>query len=298
MLKLGEWALLLGVLVAGTVHVRGESQAVVVPNACLQDSAQAKPNPELAGDPGSPGSLPESEGPAEETGSEESSPAANKGAGPTFRSLEFHGFLDSVMHFEELREKQREWWLNTNRATFRTFATVNEHLDFKVGVVGRMLIGTKTLDYVPFMPWHVRDELIPDDPVSGRPGTGDYLVGQAEGDLYVQEAYGNVNAGRLFFRLGRQKIETGVGYSYDPTDLLNRKNPLDPTYEPDGFDAARVGFRLSSESDFQVLVVPRGIPAYLARLENRAESGKLALQFTSVARPRVNWNAMNTSCGS
>jgi len=297
MLKFWGRALLLGVLVAGVGLVHGESQLGERPNAGPGDSPPAEPNTELAGDPGSSGSRHRSEGPAEETGFEESTPAANQGAGPTSPSLEFHGFLDSVMHFEELREKECEWWLNTTRATFRTFATVNEHFDFKVGVVGRMLIGTKALDYVPFMPWHVRDELIPDDPVRGRPGTGHYLVGQAEGDLYVQEAYGNINAGRLFFRLGRQKIETGVGYSYAPTDLLNRKNPLDPTYEPDGFDAARVGFRLSSQSDFQALVVPRGVPAYLARLENRAESGKLALQFTSVARPRVNWNAINTPAG-
>ncbi len=297
MVKTAAWVVLLVLWIAGSGPVRAEDQLLRASGVRSHGSVQAQERPGPVDEAGSPDARLESQVAAPDIGAGEKTPTKDGAGTPMSRLLKFHGFLDSVMPFEELREKEREWWLSTTRATLRAFGTVNEHFDFKVGLVGRMLVGTKTIDYVPFMPWHVRDELIPDDPLSERPGTGHYLVGEAEGDLYVQEAYGNISAGRLFLRLGRQKIETGVGYSYTPTDLLNRKNPLDPTYEPDGFDAARVGFKVSSQSDFQLLVVPRGVPAYLARLEKRAGTGKFALQFTSVARPRVNWNAMNTSAG-
>jgi len=226
--------------------------------------------------------------------SSDDSPAPDRAKQP---ALKFQGVVDSVLHFEELREKEAEWKLSTTRGTARVFGTLNDWLGFKVGVVGRVPIGTKDVDYVPFMPRRVREEFIPDDPVTGRPGTGSYLVASVEGDFYLQEAYADLDFHRVYFRLGRQKIETGIGYSYAPTDLLNRKNPLDPTFEIDGFDAAKMGIRISPRAEFSALVVTKDMPTYLGRFESTGQEWKAALQFTSVSRRRVNWNYINTDAG-
>ncbi len=40
--------------------------------------------------------------------------------------------------------------------------------------------------------------------------------------------------------LGRQQLPTGVGYAWNPTDIFNKKDIMDPTYENPGVDAVQI----------------------------------------------------------
>jgi hypothetical protein len=69
--------------------------------------------------------------------------------------------------------------------------------------------------------------------------------------------------------VGKQQVSLGTGYVWNPTDIFNIKDPLDPTYEQPGHNALRVDVPLGSLYTATVLYSPE---------ENWTESTKL-LQF-------------------
>jgi hypothetical protein len=208
--------------------------------------------------------------------------------------LHVEGILDDVLNFEDLHDKPSDFLMNTMRGTLRLSGALGPHFEYKVGGVGRWNSGTLHVDNVPFLPPRLRETVVPPDPATGSAGARPYLENEIASDLYVQEAYATIHLSRFYLRAGRQKIQSGTGYAYNPTDLFNRRVPLDPTYEADGFDAVTVGVHLSPTAELQLLAAPRGDAAYRARVQAGVRGATLALQLTSIARGRVDWEQVNT----
>ena len=208
--------------------------------------------------------------------------------------LHVEGVFDDILAFEDLHDKPRDFLMNTTRATLRLSGTLDPHLEYRLGVVGRLHTGSLHVDNVPFLPPRLRSTIVQAGPAGGRSGAGRYLENEIASALYVQEAYATFRAAGLYLRAGRQKVQSGTGYAYNPTDLFNRRVPLDPTYEADGVDAVAIGFTFSPKSELQLLAAPRGDPSYRARFQGSARGLGLALQFTSIVRGRVDWQRVNT----
>jgi hypothetical protein len=206
--------------------------------------------------------------------------------------------LDNVLHYEELGGQQEDWLMNATRGTLRLEGRTREHVSFKLGVVARVFQGSTLLELPPFMPAHIYETLVPADPEGALPGTDQYLQNGLSSQFYLQEAYGDLAFPLFRARLGRQKVETGTGYAFNPTDLFNRKNPIDPTYEVDGIDAALAAFQVSTNSKLSLLVASQaGAANYLGRLDTNIQQWEVAFQYSSVVRPRVDWETINTPYG-
>jgi len=205
--------------------------------------------------------------------------------------FQVHGFIDSIFHYEDLIDQPEDWRASTTRATLRFLASPIEQLDVKVGIVGRLIGGNEELGSDFYMPIPMRESLLPQVP--------DYLIRGRENDFYVQEAYATLKLNKFWLRGGRQKFFTGTGYAYNPTDLFNQKNPLDPTYEHDGFDGVAAGFDFNQYNGVDFFVSPsdsRG-PGYSARASFGGESWGFTTLFSSVERFQTDWMSINTPQG-
>ena len=56
--------------------------------------------------------------------------------------------------------------------------------------------------------------------------------------------------------LGRQQLPTGVGYAWNPTDIFNKKDIMDPTYENPGVDAIQLNIPVGSKLSLRGIVQP------------------------------------------
>ncbi len=56
--------------------------------------------------------------------------------------------------------------------------------------------------------------------------------------------------------VGRQQISLGTGYAWNPTDVFNQKNLIDPTYEQPGHNAVRLDIPLGTRYTLVVLGTP------------------------------------------
>lgn len=56
--------------------------------------------------------------------------------------------------------------------------------------------------------------------------------------------------------LGKQQLATGVGYAWNPTDIFNQKDLMDPTYENTGITAVRLSFPLGLRTTLSGIIRP------------------------------------------
>jgi hypothetical protein len=74
--------------------------------------------------------------------------------------------------------------------------------------------------------------------------------------IFLDNAYARLSFGKIDMTVGRQQISMGPGYTWNPTDLFNTKNVLDPTYEQPGHNALRTDVALSPNTSMVLLFAP------------------------------------------
>jgi len=83
----------------------------------------------------------------------------------------------------------------------------------------------------------------------------------------LDNAYLRFTTDHIMVTTGKQQISVGPGYTWNPTDIFNTKDIIDPTYEQPGVDGLRLDMRFYSDYSFLLFYSPE---------ENWTESGKLA----------------------
>lgn len=87
-----------------------------------------------------------------------------------------------------------------------------------------------------------------------------------EDDIILDNAYIKLSFKCTDITMGKQQISPGTGYAWNPTDVFNYKDLLDPTYEQPGHNAYRIDFPINNKYSIVLLYSPE------RTLEN---SGKL-----------------------
>jgi hypothetical protein len=101
--------------------------------------------------------------------------------------------------------------------------------------------------------WNILDYL-PDDVISVIPPEyQDYYVLPFENRIFLDNAYLKFALKHLDVTIGRQQISLGSGYVWNPTDIFNIKDVLDPTYEQPGHNAIRLDVPIGSRIGFMGL---------------------------------------------
>jgi hypothetical protein len=99
-------------------------------------------------------------------------------------------------------------------------------------------------------------------------------------------------------RIGRHKSYTGTGYAYNPIDIFNHKDPLDPTYEINGLDSALGTLELPHQTEIQGFMKfgdRLSSSGYMLRLKTYVSGWDVALQYSENTKERVDWEMLNTS---
>ncbi len=188
-------------------------------------------------------------------------------------NLEFSGYLEDTLTGERNKVLDKTFIINETRVRLNIANRYKNKGDFSVAIVGTHYTGKKSYNLLDYLPEDDAAEF--SSPV---------LIEQ-ENDIWFQEAYGSLYLGNFSFRIGRQKYYTGTGYAWNPTDLFNWKNVLDPTYEIEGIDSiylAQSFFEQASISVFYSFGTSKNTPTreYIA-LEDGDVQVKLKMHIFS-----------------
>ncbi len=157
--------------------------------------------------------------------------------------VEWYGYFEAEGDYFDLPAGNLYFGYSKLRVDFDAAPGEN----FRVGadVIYRNYNGQSTFNFMDFLP----EELWPRLPTMD---TLTYFPVALSDTMFVDNAYMEIYFPWFDLTLGRQQISPGVGYAWNPTDIFNIKDILDPTYEQSGVEALQIfiplrwGLQLSS----------------------------------------------------
>ncbi len=110
-----------------------------------------------------------------------------------------------------------------------------------------------------------------------------FYVLSFEHEIVLDNAWVKLSFKPLDIIVGRQQISMGTGYVWNPTDVFNHKDVLDPTYEQPGHTALRVDVPLFSTTTLTALYAPESTWSGSTKmLELKSRAGRFDLTLTAI----------------
>ncbi len=207
------------------------------------------------------------------------------------------GYFENTFNAEYLKAEDRGVFLNAARGRLNASVKYKSLFDFGMSAVGIAYAGRTEIDITSYFPESDRKRLVPPDGFTERPGAAELFQYKIDNRLFFQELFGTIYLPSFRLRAGRHKFYSGTGYAFNPIDLFNRKDPLDPTYEIDGLDAVLASVELPRETEIEVVARfadDFDHTDYQMKLGTYARGWDLGAQFTYYLNERVDWETLNT----
>ncbi|MQY63187.1 MAG: hypothetical protein GH143_02595, partial [Calditrichaeota bacterium] len=144
----------------------------------------------------------------------------------------------------------------------------------------RRFSGQKTWNVLDFLPKRIWEPVFGD--------TGEFPITLAD-TLYLDNVFIKLNFPLFDITAGKQQISLGTGYAWNPVDIFNIKELLDPTYEQAGVTALRMELPLADRMGLDLILVPED------SWENSAKmvQGKIGLGSFDLTANITEYNAPN-----
>ena len=155
--------------------------------------------------------------------------------------IDFSGYVEDTVSTEYRKADKGFAVLNSARLRNDFSKDFDGKFDFGLVVIGNIYSGDTEINISDYLP----DKVLSQYP----PMVWQDMVFELENDVWIQEGHASLYAGDFRLRLGRQKYYTGTGYAWNPSDLFNRKNSLDPAYETEGIDGIFAAWSFTGESE-------------------------------------------------
>ncbi len=169
------------------------------------------------------------------------------------QELEFSGYYENQLTVQELQDET--FFQDYNKLRLDLSAEVSENVSFNGDYVYQTFHGETEFNAFDFIPDSVIDAYvdemgIPED--SLRPDFGF----EYEDENFLDNAYVTIYLQTVTVRVGKQQLPWGSGYTWNPTDIFNAKNILDPTYEKPGVEAYKLEVPFGEEGMLTGILSP------------------------------------------
>jgi hypothetical protein len=160
--------------------------------------------------------------------------------------VDIFGYLESQMVGTRLQGSFYQWYTNKLRVDLKS--SLSEHITFTANINYITHHGKTHWEILEFL----SDGLTAEIPLEIKP----YYVLRFSNETFLDNAYLKLSFKHFDLTLGKQQISLGTGYVWNPTDVFNVKDVLDPTYEQPGHNAVRVDVPLGALSSLTFLYSP------------------------------------------
>jgi hypothetical protein len=147
-------------------------------------------------------------------------------------------------------------------------------LQLRTDAVARLFVGETELYLVNLIPRRTFDQLLARDPRWAAALQDTYAF---ENEVYLDNAYLKIPIAQALITVGKQPLEQGAGYAWNPTDVFTDKDMFDPTYEKPGVIALRLLIPLADVASVDLVGAPRGM------FEDWTAGGRASLRLGPVS---------------
>jgi hypothetical protein len=170
--------------------------------------------------------------------------------------LEIFGYFESQIMGAEVKNEFLQLFSNKLRVDLKS--SLSKNITFAAN-----------FDYITFhgkTEWNILDFLAPSVVSEVPEGMEAFYVLPFSDRTFLDNAYIKIAFKPFDLIVGKQQISLGTGYVWNPTDVFNVKDYLDPTYEQPGHNAVRLDVPLGTSYTLTTLFSPD---------ENWGESAKM-----------------------
>jgi hypothetical protein len=142
----------------------------------------------------------------------------------------------------------RYYQLFTNKLRVDIKSELSDNITFAANINAITYHGKKEWNILDFLAPDIRDAI----PEALRP----LYTLPFENQTLLDNAYARLTLAGFDLTIGKQQISLGTGYVWNPTDIFNVKDVLDPTYEQPGHNAARLDIQMGGRHTATLLYAP------------------------------------------
>ena len=181
-----------------------------------------------------------------------------------FAQVDWYGYYEAEADYFSLPDNQ--FYFGYQKFRLDLDSAPSDRIRVSANIVSKYYDGASTFNFMEFIDKSYWPELPVIDETGnlvtdslGVPLTYelDELPYQLSDTLFLDNAYLDFHHDRFDLTLGRQQIPSGVGYAWNPTDLFNSKDLMDPTYEDTGVPATRIDVPFGFNMTFTGIIQPR-----------------------------------------
>lgn len=143
---------------------------------------------------------------------------------------EIFGYFESQITGAEV--KSDFYQLSANKLRLDLKSDISEKITFAANLNYITYHGKKV--------WNILDFLSPDITLTVPPGMESLYILPFSNQAYLDNAYLRLSFKHFDLTVGKQQISLGTGYVWNPMDVFNIKELIDPTYEQPGHNAVRL----------------------------------------------------------
>jgi len=130
----------------------------------------------------------------------------------------------------------------------------SDNIRISADIIYREYFGQTDLNFLDFLHPDFRP-VVPNADMSGW-DTLTYIPYPLSDSLFIDNMFLQLHFNLFDLTLGKQQISPGVGYAWNPTDIFNLKDLMDPTYEHTGVTVVRLSFPLGLRTTLSGIIRP------------------------------------------
>jgi hypothetical protein len=128
-------------------------------------------------------------------------------------------------------------------------ARPTDNIQIGANLNAQQYLGKTTWDLFDFLPEHVTAPL-------ASMGISEFPIPLSD-TSYVDNLYIRIQFPWVDLTLGKQQLSFGTGYAWNPTDIFNTKQLLDPSYEQPGINAIRLEIPVANRINADLIYQPK-----------------------------------------
>jgi hypothetical protein len=209
-------------------------------------------------------------------------------AGNVFGKISIGGYFEPQLSSVYFDDAFRQ--LNSNKLRIDMHSDITDNMTFTGNI--------NYINYNGFTEWNMLD-FVPNRLSSLIPDSLRQMYSLSyEDNNRLDNAYLRMYASIFTITVGRQQISIGSGYAWNPTDLFNTKEMLDPTYEQPGINGLRLDVGISTDYTFMLFYSPEDSweqSAKLLRFTGRVSHFDYALSAGEITQTHTDYLNMQSN---
>jgi hypothetical protein len=166
-----------------------------------------------------------------------------------FAGVDWFGYFESEADFAKVPAE--DFYFGYNKIRLDMEANPNDNIRISANLISKFHHGRTEMNFLEFLHPNYY-------PLAGNGNNqrSDDIPFVLRDTLLVDNAFLEFHYQRFDLTVGRQQISPGLGYAWNPADIFNQKDPMDPTYEQTGVDALRLDVSLPGDLALMVVLKP------------------------------------------